>query len=52
LAVAWVVLSERPTGWQLLGAAFIMGGLLLSRTMAVRTRAAVVASPSPSSVRS
>jgi drug/metabolite transporter (DMT)-like permease len=32
IAVAWIMLHEQPTGWQLVGAAFIMGGLLLSRT--------------------
>jgi drug/metabolite transporter (DMT)-like permease len=31
LGVAWVTLHEQPTGWQLVGTAFIMGGLLLSR---------------------
>lgn len=31
LAVAWVMLNETPTGWQLTGAGFIMAGLLLSR---------------------
>jgi drug/metabolite transporter (DMT)-like permease len=31
LAVAWVMLNETPTGWQLAGAGFIMVGLLLSR---------------------
>lgn len=31
LAVAWIILHERPTGWQLTGAAFILGGLLLTR---------------------
>ena len=31
LAVAALLLHERPTGWQLLGAACIMGGLLVSR---------------------
>lgn len=36
LAVAWVMLHERPTGWQLAGASFIMGGLLLSRMAQVR----------------
>ena len=36
LLVAWIALSERPTGWQLIGAAFIMGGLLLSRTARLR----------------
>lgn len=35
LAVASVMLAERPTGPQLLGAAFIMGGLLMSRTARV-----------------
>ena len=37
IAVAWVMLHERPTGWQLAGASLIMGGLLLSRTAASRT---------------
>jgi drug/metabolite transporter (DMT)-like permease len=36
IAVAWILLHETPTGWQLLGAAFIMGGLLVSRTAKVR----------------
>ena len=36
IAVAWAVLAERPTGWQLSGAGFIMTGLLLSRTAAAR----------------
>jgi drug/metabolite transporter (DMT)-like permease len=49
IAVAWVMLAERPTGWQALGAACIMGGLLLSRTTA--SRPAVVPAPSPSTVR-
>lgn len=31
LAVAWLMLSETPTGWQLTGAALIMAGLLVSR---------------------
>lgn len=35
LAVASIMLGERPTGAQLLGAAFIMGGLLMSRTARV-----------------
>jgi drug/metabolite transporter (DMT)-like permease len=30
--VAWVVLHETPTPWQGVGAAFIMGGLLLTRS--------------------
>jgi drug/metabolite transporter (DMT)-like permease len=36
LAVAWVMLHETPTPWQLLGAGFIMAGLLVSRTAKVR----------------
>ncbi len=36
LAVAAVMLAERPTGWQLLGATLIMGGLVISRTAAVQ----------------
>ncbi|MCZ8204141.1 DMT family transporter [Gemmatimonas sp.] len=36
IAVAWILLHETPTGWQLLGAACIMGGLLVSRTAKVR----------------
>jgi len=60
LAVAWLVLSERPTGWQLLGALFIMGGLLLSRTAAtvrisrpsLDAERSAVAEPSPTAVRS
>lgn len=36
IAVAWALLHETPTGWQLLGAGFIMGGLLVSRTAKVR----------------
>ncbi len=31
LAVAWMVLHERPTGWQALGTALILGGLLFTR---------------------
>lgn len=50
IAVAWVVLSERPTGWQALGATFIMGGLLLSRMTTSRPVAVTV--PSPSAARS
>lgn len=30
--VAWIMLSERPTIWQCIGAAAIMGGLLLTRS--------------------
>jgi len=36
IAVAWALLHETPTLWQLLGAGFIMGGLLVSRTAKVR----------------
>lgn len=36
IAVAWVLLHETPTTWQLLGAGFIMAGLLVSRTAKVR----------------
>jgi drug/metabolite transporter (DMT)-like permease len=36
IAVAWVMLHETPTSWQLLGAGFIMAGLLVSRTAKVR----------------
>ncbi|MBL0169281.1 MAG: EamA family transporter [Gemmatimonadaceae bacterium] len=49
IAVAWLMLSERPTGWQLLGASLITGGLLLSRTAASRP---IPRPLSPSSVRS
>lgn len=31
LMVAWLTLGERPTGWQVLGAATIVGGVLLTR---------------------
>lgn len=44
LAVAWLMLGEQPSGWQLIGAAFIMGGLLLSRFSRVQpSRAAALA---------
>ncbi len=36
IAVAWIMLHETPTAWQLLGAGFIMAGLLVSRTAKVR----------------
>jgi drug/metabolite transporter (DMT)-like permease len=36
IAVAWVMLHETPSVWQLLGAGFIMAGLLVSRTAKVR----------------
>ena len=45
LAVAWLMLSERPTGWQLLGAALIMGGLLLSRSTSSRPVPTLVTPP-------
>ena len=48
IAVAWAVLNERPTGWQALGAAFIMGGLLLSRMTTSRSSTVLVPAPSPS----
>jgi drug/metabolite transporter (DMT)-like permease len=41
LAVAWLLLHELPTGWQLVGASFIMGGLLLSRFSRMRPARAV-----------
>lgn len=44
LAVAWVSLGENPTAFQILGAALIMSGLLLSRTANVH-RMAVVTEP-------
>jgi drug/metabolite transporter (DMT)-like permease len=31
LMVAWLTLGERPTGWQVFGAATIVGGVLLTR---------------------
>lgn len=43
LAVAALMLGEHPTGWQLLGAALIMAGLVVSRTAPVH--AARAASP-------
>ena len=46
ISVAWVMLREQPTGWQLTGAALIMTGLLLSRTATVRVAPVVVPSPS------
>ncbi|MEQ1691142.1 MAG: EamA family transporter [Gemmatimonas sp.] len=49
IGVAWVMLSERPTGWQLTGALLIMGGLLLSRTATSRPAVHV---PSPSAATS
>jgi drug/metabolite transporter (DMT)-like permease len=48
IAVAWLVLSERPTGWQAVGAALIMGGLLLSRMTSSNPSAVRVPAPSPS----
>ncbi|MEO7521018.1 MAG: DMT family transporter, partial [Gemmatimonas sp.] len=36
LLFAWAMLHEQPTLWQAIGAAFIMAGLLLSRTARVR----------------
>ncbi|MES2523688.1 MAG: DMT family transporter [Gemmatimonadota bacterium] len=45
LLVAWVMLSEQPTVWQGVGAAFIMGGLLLSRTARIRPAPVPVTTP-------
>jgi len=50
ITVAWVMLAERPTGWQAIGAICIMGGLLISRTTA--SRPTTVPVPTPSIVRS
>jgi drug/metabolite transporter (DMT)-like permease len=36
LVVAWIALSEKPTVWQMSGAALIMAGLLVSRTARMR----------------
>ena len=47
LLFAWVMLSERPTLWQGVGAAFVMGGLLLSRTARVRPAPIPPHIPSP-----
>lgn len=46
LAVAWITLGEDPTAFQILGAAFIMGGLLLSRSANIHRMAAVTESNS------
>jgi len=45
LGVAALILGEHPTGWQWLGASFIMGGLLVSRNASKRN--AVVESLKP-----
>lgn len=48
IAFAWLMLGEQPTVWQLLGAALIMAGLLLSRTAhasPVAARSASVSTP-------
>ncbi|HEX6942163.1 MAG TPA: EamA family transporter [Gemmatimonadaceae bacterium] len=34
MAVAWLTLGERPTGWQVAGASFILTGLVIARTAA------------------
>ena len=49
IVVAWVMLHERPTGWQLTGAVLIMGGLLLSRTAVSRP---IPVRPTPTIVQS
>ncbi len=50
IAVAWLMLAERPTGWQAVGATCIMGGLLLSRTAASRATPAPVTPSTPAPV--
>jgi drug/metabolite transporter (DMT)-like permease len=47
LLFAWVMLSEQPTLWQGIGAAFVMGGLLLSRTARIRPAPLPPRMPSP-----
>jgi drug/metabolite transporter (DMT)-like permease len=39
MAVAWAFLGELPSGWQLVGAALVMSGLLLARTATVEPEA-------------
>lgn len=48
IAFAWLILGERPTGWQLLGALLIMAGLLLSRTARANVLVARPPSVTPS----
>lgn len=50
ISVAWIMLHEQPTGWQLVGAAFIMGGLLISRSAS--TTPAPTSASSPATVTS
>jgi drug/metabolite transporter (DMT)-like permease len=40
MGIAWAVLSEMPTAWQLSGAVLIMTGLLIARTAAHEPEAA------------
>jgi drug/metabolite transporter (DMT)-like permease len=47
LLFAWVMLHEQPTRWQGIGAAFVMGGLLLSRTARIRPAPLPPRVPSP-----
>ena len=52
IAFAWLMLGEQPTLWQLLGAALIMAGLLLSRTAhatPMQTRSTAVPTPAQTS---
>ena len=49
IAFAWAMLHEQPTLWQGVGAAFIMGGLLLSRFTPTRAAAPTMTDPSSSS---
>ncbi|WP_373061153.1 DMT family transporter [Gemmatimonas sp.] len=48
IVFAWLMLGEQPTIWQLLGAALIMAGLLLSRTAHAKPTTARSASVSSS----
>lgn len=51
LAFAWLMLREKPTFWQLVGATLILGGLLLSRLKsAVSRKRSVTLEVDPSTV--
>lgn len=48
LTVAWLLLGERPTPWQLAGTVLVVAGLLLSRLAPMRPpRGAPAAAPAP-----
>ncbi len=48
LTVAWLLLGERPTAWQLVGTVLVLAGLLLSRLAPMRPpRGASVVAPAP-----